>query len=117
MQVYVQPFPATGERKQISSDGGSEPRWRRDGSEVFYLSSSHSLMSVPIPGRNAFNAGVPKALFQTRVPLSANPYRSNYAVTGDGQRFLVNARLDDVPSPITVILNWPTLLNKTDTSK
>jgi serine/threonine protein kinase len=110
MHVYVQPFPGTGEKRQISSEGGSEPRWRRDGRELFYLSSSHSLMSVSIPGGNAFNAGVPQALFQARVPLSGNPYRTNYTVTRDGQRFLVNARVDDAPMPITVTLNWPTLL-------
>jgi Tol biopolymer transport system component len=117
MQVYVQPFPATGEKRQISSDGGSEPRWRRDGGELFYLSSSHNLMSVSVPGGNAFDAGVPRVLFERRVPVSGNPYRSNYAVTANGQRFLVNTRIDDAPLPITVVLNWPTLLNGTKTLK
>ncbi len=112
LQVYVQPFPATGEKRQISPDGGSEPRWRRDGNELFYLASDNKLMSVPIPGGNAFDRGVPKALFDTRVPLTGNPYRSNYAVTADGQRFLVNTRIEDAPSPINVILNWTALLEK-----
>ena len=55
LQVYVQPFPVTGEKRQISPNGGSEPRWRRDGNELFYLASSNKLMSVPIPGGNAFD--------------------------------------------------------------
>ena len=112
LQVWVQPFPATGEKRQISPDGGSEPRWRRDGNELFYLASSNKLMSVPMPGGNAFNSGAPKAFFDTHVPLTGNPYRSNYAVTADGQRFLINTRIEDAPSPINVIFNWTALLEK-----
>ena len=68
MQVYVQPFPATGEKRQISPVGGSEPRWRHDGNELFYIASDDKLMSVAIPGANAFNAGTPRALFDVHVP-------------------------------------------------
>ena len=112
LQVSVQPFPATGEKRQISPDGGSEPRWRRDGNELFYLAPTNKLMSVPIPGGNAFDFGVPKVLFDTHVLLIGNPYRSNYAVTANGQRFLVNTRIEDAPSAINVILNWTALLEK-----
>ena len=112
LQVYVQPFPATGQKRLISPDGGSEPRWRRDGSELFYLASSNKLMSVAIPPGDALNSGVPKELFDTHVPLTGNPYRSNYAVTADGQRFLINTRVEDAPSAINVILNWTALLKK-----
>jgi hypothetical protein len=112
LQVYVQPFPPTGEKRTISPDGGSEPRWRRDGNELFYLASSNKLMSVAIPGGNAFEYGAPKPLFDVRVPLTGNPYRSNYAVTADGQRFLVNTRIEGAPAPINVILNWTALLKK-----
>src|SRR5262249_58273589 len=80
-QVYVQPFPPTGDKKQISPDGGAEPRWRRDGNELFYLATDERLMAVPLPGKNAFAAGVPKALFEGRVPLSPNVDRTHYAVT------------------------------------
>ena len=117
LQVFVQPFPSTGEKRLISPDGGSEPRWRRDGNELFYLASSNKLMSVPIPDGRAFNAGLPKELFETRAPLTGNPYRSNYAITSNGQRFLVNSRTEDAPSPITIILNWPALLTKTSTTQ
>ena len=60
LQVYVQPFPVSGEKRQVSPDGGSEPRWRRDGSELFYLASNNKLMSVPVPGGNAFDTGYPR---------------------------------------------------------
>ena len=106
LQVYVQPFPPTGDKKQVSSDGGSEPRWRRDGTELFYIATDQRLMAVPIPRRNPFNAGVPKALFETRVPITGNPYRTNYAVTESADRFLVNARVASSEATISVVLNW-----------
>jgi len=112
LQVYVEPFPPTGDKKQISSDGGAEPRWRRDGAELFYLDGTDQLMSVAIPRGNPFNAAVPQRLFQTRIPIGSNPYRSNYAVTGDGQRFLVNTAVDHDPTPIHVVLNWTGLLKR-----
>jgi serine/threonine protein kinase len=112
-QVYVQPFPGSGDKKQISADGGSEPRWRRDGREMFFLGSDMKVMSVTIPEGDAFAAGVPKTLFQTRVPLTGNPYRTNYAVSRDGQRFLVNTSSDEgLSSPLTIVLNWTALLER-----
>ncbi len=112
LQVYVEPFPGNGEKRRVSPDGGSEPRWRRDGNELFYLASNEQLMSVSIPGGNAFNAGSPQRLFDARVPLTGNPYRSNYAVTADGKRFLVNIRIDTAQAPINIVVNWPALLRR-----
>jgi serine/threonine protein kinase/Tol biopolymer transport system component len=110
LQVYVQPFPATGEKRQISNDGGSEPRWRRDGKELFYIASSKKLMSVVIPDTVAFNAGVPAPLFDVRVPLTGNAYRVNYTVSANGDRFLVNTSVPAEPPRINLILNLPALL-------
>nr|QIQ10688.1 Protein TolB [uncultured bacterium] len=110
LQVWVQPLPATGEKRQISPDGGSEPQWRRDGAELFYLSSRGQLMSVAMPGGNAFAAGAPRPLFSVDVPLAGNPFRSNYAVTKDGQRFLINTRSSAASASISVVTNWTTLL-------
>jgi serine/threonine protein kinase len=106
LQVYVQRFPPTGDKKQISPDGGSEPTWRHDGSELFYIATDQRLMAVPIPGRNPFDARIPKALFETRVPITGNPYRTNYAVADGAQRFLVNTRITNSEAPIAVVLNW-----------
>ena len=69
-------------------------------------------MAVAIPGGKGLDAGAPRALFNTRVPLTGNPYRTNYAVTADGQRFLVNTRVEDAFSPINVVLNWTALIKK-----
>jgi serine/threonine protein kinase len=112
LEVFVQPFPATGQKHKISPGGGSEPRWRRDGLELFYVASDNKLMAVPIPRGNPLDAGIPTALFDVSVPLSGNPYRTNYAVTADGQRFLVNTKLDDAVVPIDVVLNWTALLER-----
>jgi serine/threonine protein kinase len=112
-QIYVQPFPPTGEKKQISAAGGVEPRWRGDGAELFFLDATQKLMSVLVPGGNAFAAAVPTPMFQTRVPLTDNVYRTNYAVTKDGRRFLVNVRqVDAMAAPLTMIINWPGLVRR-----
>jgi hypothetical protein len=108
-EVYVQSFPVSGAKWQISTTGGSNPRWRRDGNELFYLASDQKLMAVAVTGEDSFRAGVPKALFQTREVVG----RYRYAVTADGQRFLVNTPLEEANiAPITVVLNWTADLGK-----
>jgi len=106
-EVYVQTFPRSNAKWPISTQGGYEPVWRPDMSELYYLSEDRKLMAVPIAARGGFQPGLPKPLFQTHVPAGVNPYRSNYAVVRDGSRFIVNTQAGDaVPSPITVVLNW-----------
>jgi hypothetical protein len=113
--VWVQPFPGTGsdDRKQLSATAGSEPRWRADGRELFYLGSDMRMMSVDIPQGDPFASAVaaPTPLFQVRVPLTGNIYRTNYAVSKDGQRFLVNVAVDEgLSAPLTFVFNWTALL-------
>jgi len=110
-EVYVAPFPGPGGRWQISTAGGTNPRWRRDGQEIFYLAPDNRLMAVAVSGKGAsFEVGTVKALFQTRaVPGS----RYSYDVSPDGQRFLINTAPEQGASaPITVVLNWSTGLKK-----
>ena len=82
--VYVQPFPGTGGKHQISRDGGSQPVWRADGKELFYLGVDGTLMAVPIDATGQFAAGVPEALFRTAAQVF-NSSRGQYAVTKDGK--------------------------------
>jgi dipeptidyl aminopeptidase/acylaminoacyl peptidase len=113
MEVYVQSFPRTDRGRRISTGGGSEPRWRGDGQELFYLASDGTLMGVPVRGTKTFESGTPQRLFRTQVPVFGSPYRSNYEVTSDGQRFLVNTLVPGaVSEPIEVVLNWTTRLKK-----
>ena len=103
-EVYVQSFPLTNEKDQISTGGGTDPAWRGDGTELFYLSADRKLMAVPVrASATAFEPSVAKALFA--IPGSG--VRRSYEPSGDGSRFLI-ARPRDVATvdPITVVLNW-----------
>jgi Tol biopolymer transport system component len=105
-EVYVQSFPASGGKWQVSNGGGAAPRWRRDGRELFYLSADRKLMSVEVGGSaDTFEAGVPKPLFETRVDsITGAPL---YDVSADGQRFLINVPVEEnAPASVTVVLNW-----------
>ncbi len=105
-QVYVQPFPASGGKWQISSEGGTMPRWRADGKELFFLSADQRLMCAEIKTTPKFDASVPKPLFQSRVWGATNT-AFRYAPSGDGRRFLMISQLQETASaPITAVLNW-----------
>ena len=108
-EVYVQAFRATGSdtprRYKVSANGGGLPRWRQDGKEIYYITSTGRLMAAPVrPGDTTFEVDAPQVLFQTRpVPGSWNLYD----VSSDGQRFIVNVPLEwSSSTPITVVTNW-----------
>ena len=114
-EVFVQPFPATGAKWQVSNGGGSDPQWRRDGQELFYVSPDGMLMAAQVKrGPTGFEVGMRQPLFQTRRPTARGPLLfSNYAPAADGQRFLVNMSLSTRRStPITVALDWMAALQK-----
>jgi Tol biopolymer transport system component len=103
-EVYVQTFPASGAKWQISKGGGTHPKWRGDGKELFYLGGiARTMMAVEVKAGATFQAGNPQPLFETRVPSPT----VRYAVTRDGQRFLVPASITETgPTPVTVVINW-----------
>ena len=103
-EVYVQSFPEAGGKWRISNRGGAYPHWRRDGKELFYLAADWKLMAVEVKGGASFEAGAPNALLDARM----NELTSrDYAVTGDGQRFLLNAPVEEATTrPMTVVSNW-----------
>jgi Tol biopolymer transport system component len=113
-EVYVSPFPEFGSRWQVSRGGGEEPRWRRDGKELFYLAPDGKLMAADVKTGAGFETGSQTALFQThpRQPISAMDFFS-YDVTADGQKFLVNTKVEAPNSaPLAVILNWSSEMEK-----
>ena len=112
--VYVRPFPSLDRKWRISPDGGSRPRWRRDGRELYYVGPDQKLMAVTVKGDGSFEAGAPTALFQLRtIPVPPNQGRQQYAVTAKGDRFLVNTVVEPTtPTPVTVVLNWTAGLKK-----
>ena len=111
-EVYVQSFAASGGKWQISTGGGDQPKWRRDGKELFYLSSAKKLMSVSVTSGAAFEAGIPVELFEVFVPAkSMTGDRNDYVVADNGRKFLVCNYVDkESARPITVVSNWMTAL-------
>jgi eukaryotic-like serine/threonine-protein kinase len=114
-EVYVMPFAGGGGKWQVSTAGAEDPRWRRDGRELFYL-AGNTIMAADVDGTgSAFKVGAVRSLFEVRRRTAA--YRalgtgSVFDVTADGQRFLVNVIVDEqqAPPPITVITNWTATL-------
>ncbi|HEY3840094.1 MAG TPA: hypothetical protein VGL72_26160, partial [Bryobacteraceae bacterium] len=76
--------------------------WRADGKELYYLSSDLKLMAVDVTTGPHFAAGLPKALFDTRI----SDVHVAYDVSSDGQRFLIPVVADTAAEPVTVVLNW-----------
>jgi serine/threonine protein kinase len=105
-EVYVQSFPEPGRRERVSSGGGSHPRWRGDGRELFYLAPDKRLMAVAVKGENTFESGAPAALFET-PGFDLHNAQFPYAATADGQRFLVIRPVENASAKsLTVVLNW-----------
>jgi Tol biopolymer transport system component len=113
-QIVVQTFPdSNGGKWPISAQGGTEPKWRRDGGELYYLAFDGKLMAVPVSGP-AFVAGQPVALFQTplKVNRSQPPRDRRYDVSPDGRFLVVVPETASSPSSMTVVVNWPAALGK-----
>ena len=110
-EVYVQPLPLTGAKWQISVNGGSQPIWRRDGQELFFLGADRRLMAASVKHSGTFSTDTPHTLFDTRMRPTYAPFPFNYATT-DGQRFLVNSVPEGATPTIGVISNWTAALKK-----
>ena len=95
------PFPSGGGKWPISVAGGTEPAWRADGQELFYLAPDRYVMAVPIKVGSSLQPGTPQRLFEAPVSsnISSSYTRNQYVVTGDGQRFLINQPVGKRPSP------------------
>jgi eukaryotic-like serine/threonine-protein kinase len=109
-EVYVQATPPGTSRTKISINGGSLPRWRADGKELFFVSPGDGspMMAVDVDTGAMFSAGIPRPLFKTGGGQSL---AAGYAVRADGQQFLMPGRAAQADTwPITVVLNWWTEL-------
>ena len=100
-EVYVQPFPEGGRKITVSSNGGVQPRWSRDGKELFYVEGS-SLMAVAVSTEPSFSLGRAKRLFE-HPNFTAAPV-PQYDVSADGERFVVAEPVGE--TSIRIVQNW-----------
>ncbi len=112
-EVYARPFTKEGnwgaKGSAFRPTGGSQPRFRRDGQELFYVAADGQMMAVKINGAT-FES--PKALFKTRMLTGLIQITwIDYDVTADGQRFLIGTQLGEA-APASIILNWPALVKQ-----
>lgn len=102
-EVYVQTFPASGGKWPVSTNGGLNPVWCRNG-EIFYFASDGKLMAVDVKAGASFEPGIPKPLFDTA--LARTTQGTQFDVSSDGQRFLFISRMADATSSLTVSVDW-----------
>ena len=105
-EIYVQPYPGPGGKWQVSTDGGMEPVWNRNGRELFYRNGD-KMIAVDVVTQTVFSAGKPRMLFEgPYLPSAGNS--PNYDVSPDGQRFLMvkAPEREQISSQINVVQNW-----------
>jgi Tol biopolymer transport system component len=105
-EVYVTPFPTSGERWKVSTNGGEQPTWRRDGRELFYRQGT-KLMAVSVASGRDFAAGTPTMLFEGLRTDSG----LSYDIALDG-RFLVNRLVERTDAPLTLVTDWRVAVNR-----
>jgi serine/threonine protein kinase len=110
-EIYITAFPTGGAKWQVSSNGGTTPKWRRDGKELFFLDPQDNIVAVDVnTSGNAVKLGTPHILFRAvGIQRDFGPYD----VTADGKKFLINnGNLKQGTEPVTLVQNWPTELKK-----
>jgi serine/threonine-protein kinase len=108
-EIYVRPFPGPGSKWRISSDGGTEAMWSRDGREIFFR-DGYKMYAVDIDTRSAFRPGKPRLLFERRYTKAI--WSAVYDVAPDG-RFIMHLESEESSAEpqVNVIVNWMDLLD------
>jgi eukaryotic-like serine/threonine-protein kinase len=101
-EIYMRPFEGAAQSMRLSRDGGTRPRWRRDGKELFFFGPGGRLMSVPMNGGSA--AGPPRMLFQATGAIDFEP-------SADGSRFLTQLEQRTTEPVVHLLINWPARLS------
>jgi Tol biopolymer transport system component len=113
-EIFVTTFPGAGTRQRISTGGGRQPRWQRDGREIFFQSGPALMAADVNSAGDTFQVGAVRRLFEARFRTQSHGgfgVGSVYDVMPDGQRFIVNV-VDEEPAPpaITIVTNWTAAL-------
>lgn len=104
-EVYVQPYPGPGGRWLISTNGGTDPVWSRDGRELFYLHDDAVMAVTVTAATTTFTASTPQRLFEGRYESSVAG--RNYDLSPDGKRFVMVRSEEVAPTArLHVVLNW-----------
>jgi eukaryotic-like serine/threonine-protein kinase len=111
-EIYVQPFMGGSGKSRVSTNGGVQARWQKEGKELFYMSLDGKLMAAPITftsGGQSIDVGKPVALFAPTLAGGSFPTggKQQYTVSPDGKRFLMNVTVEEQTTmPITLIFDW-----------
>jgi dipeptidyl aminopeptidase/acylaminoacyl peptidase len=121
-EIYVQGYPQ-GPKIQVSTDGGTDAMWRRNGGELYYRNVGR-MMVVDVSVSPHFKASRPRVLWEASYAHglgsacgAPGPTSTNYDVTADGQRFLMIKEDESAPTKFEVVLNWTEELKKILASK
>jgi eukaryotic-like serine/threonine-protein kinase len=109
-EVYVEPVPATGDRWQVSTNGGAEPHWSRDTRELFYLTLDHWIAAITAPPNGTWSLTAPNRLFKAAIPETLGG--SDYTVSASGEFAVNTLQVDQAIPPVEVVVNWPRLLGR-----
>jgi hypothetical protein len=108
--VSVQTYPPGKGKWDVSVNGGSQPKWSRDGKELFYISGSNLIRVKVAASRDRLDFGPPEQLFSVKLGPAL---RNHYVVAPDGKSFIFVARQEAYSEAgVTIVLNWPSLLPK-----
>jgi hypothetical protein len=111
--VYVKPFPAGNDKSKISVAGGEQPRWRRDGKELFFVAEDGKMMAVAVKAAKAsFEIVAQEPLFETHIVGLGALTTFSYDVNAEGKQFLVNTTAEPGSTPLTVVVTGPRLANE-----
>jgi Tol biopolymer transport system component len=114
-EVYIVSFPKPDQKRQISTNGGAQPRWRPDGKELYFVAGDGKMMAVDVTTEPTLSSGTPKLLFDTGLGRASFD-GEDYGVTPDGKRFLLFKPLPDQEAepprlrPHTLVVNWAAAL-------
>ena len=106
-EILVEPFPGPGRRTQVSTGTAAQPRWSRDGRQIFFIQSDRKLIAVSFDPKTV-TAGAPRVLFQTRI-AAERIANWQYDVAPDG-RFIINSLPSNIASPLTLMTGWDAAL-------
>jgi len=105
-ELYIQPLEGGSGKWQVSTEGGRDPRWSRDGKEIFFIASNNRLMAVDVATTPTVALGTPRALFRS-ISWDGDRFGGNFDLSADGQRFFVRRARGATELPATtVVVNW-----------